>query len=390
MRISKWIFLSINLAIIIFGYSTIGCAQTTVNMSIPKKSSYAFANEPVNSINRSYFYIDFLYLQPASNNLKYATFVSGTQPYYQSWHYQEVRPSYHPGVELGLNYAVPNTLYNTGASWTYLNSTDSSSKQTTTNTDLTTVEFVGPPYEMSPPVFGIKSVNSRVKFDYNNFLFDIGKLIDYSSRLRARFYGGLDIFSLNQTITTTFGDYAGSPATPYSYALPPDPSFSFETQNTSKYLGIGPAIGMNWQYTMDSGFGFMGDVLGMLTTGTSKTQDNFTSTSSRLTALGIRTSHQQITSPNDAQMVLGTDAKLGLFYKYQGTKLPNFTIEAGYRIATFINAISTISPNTLVQPGTVIVTPEFATGTMAIVSTNSKTGPFSYRGGFLDLKVDLA
>jgi hypothetical protein len=59
-------------------------------------------------------------------------------------------------------------------------------------------------------------------------------------------------------------------------------------------------------------------------------------------------------------------------------------------MATFINAISTISPNTLVQPGTVVVTPEFSTGTMAIVSTNSKTGPFSYRGGFLNLKVDLA
>jgi len=375
MIILKRIFVSALLS-----YSTIGYAITTAN--IPNQNStYDF--------NKSFVSLDFLYIQPSSNNLKYATFVSGTQPYYQSWHYQEIKPEFHPGVELGLNYAISDTLYSVGGKWTYLNSNDSSSKQASTNTDLTTVEFVGPPYEMSPPVFGIKSVNSNVNFQFNNFLMDVGKVVEYGSRLQARYFGGIDVFSLRQTITTTFGDYAGSPATAYSYPLPPDPSFSFQTQNVSKYLGAGPAAGMNFQYKTDSGFGVMGDVLGLITAGVSSTQDNFTSTSARLTAIGIGVSHQQITSPNDTQIVLGVDAKLGVFYKYEGAKLPSFTIAAGYRMATYINAISTISPNTLVQPGTVLITPEFSTGTMAIVSTNSKTGSFSFNGAFLDLTVDI-
>ena len=395
MFISKRIFLCVNLASAILCYSTVGYTSTTANIPNQNQDSdtkltYKGEDAFPSNINKSSFNIELLYIQPASNNLKYATFVSGTQPYFQSWHYQEVKPSFHPAVELGLIYAIRDSLYNVGAKWTYLDSNDSSSKQAATGTDLTTVEFVAPPYEMSPPVFGIKHVNSTANFKFNNLLLDIGKIVEYGSRLQARYYGGLDIFNLNQTITTTFSDYAGSPATPYSYALPPDPSYSFQTQNVSKYLGAGPAVGMSFQYKMDSGFGFMGDVLGLLTAGVSSTQDNFTSTSARLTSVGIGTSHQQITSPDDTQVVFGADAKLGVFYKYQGTKMPSFTIEAGYRIATYINAISTISPNTLVQPGTVVVTPEFATGTMAIVSTNSKTGPFSFNGAFLNLKVDVA
>lgn len=385
MLISKRIFLSVSLANAIFCHSTIGHTATTADSQPPAK----VVNESFNNINKSFFNIDFLYIQPSSNNLKYATFVSGTQPYFQSWHYQEITPAFHPAVEVGYNYAIRDSLYSIGAKFTYLNSNDSDSKQASTNTDISTVEFVGPPYEMSPPVFGIKHVSSTVNFNFNNLLLDVGKVVEYSSRLHARYYGGFDIFNLNQTITTTFDDYAGAPATPYSYPLPPDPTFSFQTQNVSKYLGAGPALGMNFQYQMDSGFGFLADVLGVVTAGVSTTQDNFASTSARLTSIGIGLSQQQITSPNDTQVVFGADAKFGVFYKYLGKKLPNFTVEAGYRIATYINAISTISPNTLVQPGTVVTTPEFSTGTMAIVSTNSKTGPFNFNGAFFSLKVDV-
>jgi hypothetical protein len=364
--------------------------NSIIGHAVPTKTyDRLLANEPRNNINKTFFNIGFLYIQPSSNNLKYAAFVSGTQPYYQSWHYQEITPNYHPAFELAFNYAIPRTLYSAAINWTRLNSNDSSSKQASTNTDLSTVEFVGPPYEMSPPVFGIKSVNSTVNFDFNNVLLNVGKLAELGDRSQIRFFGGIDIFSLNQTITTTFGNYAGSAPTAYSYPLPPDPSFSFQTQNTSKYLGAGPALGMSFQFKTESGFGLMGDVLGLLTAGTIQTQDNFTSTSARLTSLGIGTSHQQITSPNASQIILGADGKLGVFYNYQGTQFPNFTIEAGYRIATFLNAISTISPGTLVQPGTVLVTPEFSTGTMAIVSTEAKTGPFSFGGAFLNLKIAL-
>jgi len=342
------------------------------------------------SYKKSFFYIGFLYIQPSSDNLKYATFVSGTQPYYQSWHYQEIKPDYHPAFELGFNYAVPCTVYSAGGNWTHLNSNDTSSKQASTNTDLSTVEFVAPPYEMSPPVFGIKRADSKVNFDFDGVLLNVAKLVEFDSHLNARFFGGIDILKLNQTVTTTFSDYAGSPPTPYSYPLPPDPSFSFKTENTSKYVGAGPALGMNVQYKIGSGFGILGEFLGLLTAGTIKTEDDFTSTSARLTEIGIGTSHQQITSPDATRVVFGADGKLGVFYTYQGIAIPNLTIEVGYRMATYVNAISTISPNTLVQPGTVVTTPEFATGTMAIVSTKNTSGAFNFNGPFFNVQIAIA
>lgn len=376
MFISRKKFLNINLiSLLLFSSATFAAT--------------ADIQKPPASNNKSFFYISLLYVQPNADNLKYATFVSGTQPYYQSWHYQSINPSYHPAFEVGAGYAMHDTPYSTTVRWTHLNTNDSDSKQASTNTDLSTVEFVAPPFEMSPPVFGIKHVDSKVNFAFDNVMFDFSQLFEYNAHVHAQVFGGLSILNLNQTITTTFSDYAGSPATSYSYATPPDPLYSFQLQNTSRYLGVGPNVGLNVQYQSTSGFGVMGELLGLVTVGTIKAQDNFTSTSTRLTAVGIGTSSQQLTAPNATQVVFGADSKLGVFYHFPTNHFSNVTIDLGYRMATFLNAISTIAPQTLVQPGTVTATPEFATGTMAIVSTTTKNQTFSFNGPFLEIKVDI-
>lgn len=386
MLMSKNYFPGLILANLLI-YSTAGHAGEIGSPQTP-----AYDSPPslvaTNNDNRSFIYASFLYIKPTSDDLKYATFVSGIQPYHQSWHYLAINPAYDPTFELGLNYAFPCTPYSAALYWTHLNSNDSSSKQASRSTDLTTVEFVGPPFEMSPPVFGIKHVNSNNNFEFDSILLNVSKLVEYSSPVQVRYFGGISVLNLHQTLTTTFSDYAGSPATPYSYPLPPDPSFSFQLQNVSRYLGAGPDVGINVQYKTASGFGILGQFLGMLTVGTIKTQDNFTSTSARLTSLGIGTSHQEITAPNATQVVVGADGKLGIFYDYQMNSW-ELTIEAGYRMATYLNAISTVVPQTLVQPGTVFITPEFATGTMAIVSTDARSRPFSFNGPFLNAKIAI-
>ena len=391
MIVSKRVLFNISLL------TALSCSAGMVHStsSTPEQQSKLSHKSAVNKFgqaeeSRYEFYAGLLFLKPYSDDLKYATFVSGTQPYYQSWHYQAVKPDYSPGFELGMNYHWLETPYDAQIKWTHLNTSDSSSKQASTNTDLITVEFVGPPYEMSPPVFGIKRVDSQAKFNFDSVLLNMGRLVQYGHGFQANYFFGLNFLHLNHKMTTTFGDYAGTPATPYSYALPPDPSFSFKTANDSEYNGVGPDVGVNVQYQMKSGFGFVGQVLGSLTVGVIKTSDKFTSTSARLTELGIGVSHQEITAPNATQVVPGVDGKLGLFYHYSGSKTPQMTIEAGYRLAAYMDAISTVNPNTLVQPGTIRTTPEFATGTMAIVSTDARSRSFSYSGPYINLKMVLA
>lgn len=383
------IFLSVNLtSLLLISNAAFAATQNLPTHHKLDASASTTTVDPENH-NKSFFYISLLYIQPNADNLKYATYVSGIQPYYQSWHYQAINPVYHPAFELGYSYAFKDKPYSASIYWLHLNSNDSDNKQAATGTDLTTVEFVAPPFEMSPPVFGIKHVDSRANFVFDNILLNISKSIDYGPQLQTQFFGGISILNLNETVNTTFSDYVGSPATPYSYATPPDPLYSFQLQNTSRFLGAGPNVGFGVQYETTSGFGVLGQVMGSLSVGTIKTQDDFYSASTRLKALGITTSHQQITAPNSTQVVFGADGKLGAFYHFHTDNLSRVTIEAGYRMAAFLNAIATVNPSTLVQPGTVTVTPEFATGTMAIVSTDTRSRAFSYNGPFIDMKISI-
>jgi hypothetical protein len=343
----------------------------------------------VNNYNQSNIFIGLLYLKPHSQNLNYAYWVSGLQPYYQSWHAQTLQPNNSPALELAFNYAIPDSTYNTSIDWMHMSSTTWGSKQASTTTNSKTLELIGPPYEMSPPVFGVKKASSSVKFDFDNIQFNFGKIFNYSSRLHSKVMGGIDILHVNQTMITIFSDMAGANATPYSYALPPDPSFSNKSNSKSKYVGAGLDIDINVEYEIAQGIGLIGQGIGLLTAGTINTQQQFTGTSASLTALGIGTSRQDITTPNHTQIVPGFDGKLGLFYHYTGTKFINLTIEAGYRMLTFLNVISTIKPNTLVQPGTDAAVPEFSTGTMALVSVVKEDSFFSLSGPYVNFKVTM-
>ncbi|EHL31583.1 Lpg1974 family pore-forming outer membrane protein [Legionella drancourtii] len=344
------------------------------------------------AINKSRIevYGGLLYLQPTSNNLRYAVFVSGQQPYLQSWHYQAINPNYSPAFEIGLNYNFTQLPYQASVSWLRLNTSNSSHKQASEVVSLSTVEFVAPAYEVGPPAFGVKRADANVKFDFDDIKLNVGRLFDFGANLQAKVFGGVNILRLNQRVTAVFSDYPGALPTPYSYALAPDPAFIFETQNVSKYLGAGPDFGVNIQYTAYHGFGFVGEILGSLTAGTNKVIDNFNSNSSRLIALGLGPTHQEITTPDATQVVAGFDGKLGAFYNYSGRYIQNLTIEAGYRVAFYNNAISDVNPSSLVQAGTVFITPEFATGTMAINSTEARSRNFGFNGPYLTFKIAAA
>jgi hypothetical protein len=379
----------------VVSYKNLGLKYSILCASFLVFQSSHASDEPVS--NHIDAYAEVLFLKPQSDNLKYAVFVAGTQPYHQSWHYQAINPSYSPAFELGLNafFSEEQSDFSHAAvNWLHLGSHDNASKQASENTDLRTLEFVGPVYEMSPPVFAIKRVNSRVDFGFDSILVNLNKHFKRGSRLKGNFFGGLNILRIDQTLTIIFSDNVGVAETPYSYSLTPDPSFSFKTENVSKYWGIGPDLGLDILYQFNqnnqNSFGGIGRLLGTVSVGTISARDNFTSTSARLTALGIGTSHQAITAPDATQVVPGIDGKLGVYYNYASENIPKITFEAGYRIAAYLNAISTISPNTLVQPGTFRVSPEFATGTMAIVSTDARSRPFNFNGPYFNLKVVMA
>jgi hypothetical protein len=288
-------------------------------------------------------YASLLYLQPNADNLRYAVFVSGNQPYHQSWYNQTINPAYSPNFDIGFNYSAEDTGYNSALSWLHLDTSDSASKQANESIQNATVEFVGPSYDVGPLVFGIKHAESTVKFAFDSILINAGRSIQPLPHLRINVFGGLDLLRIKQTITTVFGDYQGAEPTAYSYGLPADPAFSFQTQNVSTYLGIGPDLGLDARYQRDNGLGVAGSFLGTVTVGSVSSKDSFKSTSTRLNLLGVNPSQQFLTTPNATQVVPGVDGRLSVFYDYQGPKVSKLTLD-GYsceREHRFLSIVNT-------------------------------------------------
>lgn len=355
-------------------------------------SNLAFADIQKDTLlNKKHgFYIESLFLQPNSDNLKYAVFVSGHQPIHQSWHNQEIEPDFSPAFQIGYHYNFPQSDYGLSIDWLYLNTFDSDDKQASRDTAIATVEFVAPPYDVGPAVFGIKRADSTAHYNFNTIKVNIDKVFYATPNVQAKVFGGANAIRLYQTVQTTFSDMAGSPDIPgQAYPVEADPRFYFETTNSSTYIGAGPDVGVNIQYEANNRFGVVGEFLATLTAGSVSSKDKFKSASKRLLALGIKTSEQEITTPTTAHVVPGLDSNVGLFYKYSCRNNMDVRLEAGYRFAYYFNAVSEIYPDTLVQAGEDASIPEFSTGTMAINSTASDFSPFSLNGAYLKLQVDI-
>jgi hypothetical protein len=332
-----------------------------------------------------------LYLQPTNNDLKYSVFVFNTQPYSQDWAYQVLNPSYTPAFEIGAGYAFYQTPYDISLDWLHLHSSSSASQQANPVVSLANVQFVAPPYDVGPAVFGIKNAASSAVFNVDNIGLHAARLFNFDDNtFQIKLFGGINIVNIKQDVTTTFSDYPGTLPTSVTYATAPDPVYSFQTNNTSHYTGAGPDFGINILYRMQHGFSLVTQAQTMLTVGTISSHDSFTSVSSRLIAVGIPVSQQYISTPKMTQVVPGLDAKLGIQYEFASKNQYHFTVEMGYRVFEFINAISNVSPGTLVQVGQNTSTPEFATGTMAIQSTQTHQSNLGLNGLYLDFKLDLA
>lgn len=349
-------------------------------------------NNTLTDINTHQLAVDlgWLYLKPMSNNHTYAYYVAGTQPDYQNWHAQSVNPDHSSALELGLQYTLKENQLNFAIDWLHLNSHDSASVDGNQTVNLANIEFTGPPFEMSPPVFGIRHADAKLTYHFEDIALNLEKILETPKWMKAKVIPGINVLYLKQNLTSKFSDLVGSEPTPYTYPLLPDPSFSFQIQAISKFIGLGPSLGVNGQIEIMPGLSLIGTAIGSLNVGTISVQENFTSTSARLTREGIGVSKQQITVPNKTQIVPGFDGKLGLLYQlkdiYHSTSI---NIEAGYRLISYINAISTINPQTLVQPGDNPDVPEFSTGTMAIVSMEQQDRPFNMNGPYVEIGFEF-
>ncbi len=261
-----------------------------------------------------------LFLQPSAGNFEqYATLVSPFPIPTPNWSNQSIDPKYSPAFRVGLRY-MPTEFDDLGLDWTHLRATDGASVSAAPD------QFVGPPYSVGPPAgaaFTGGNATGSLQSSYDAANLNAGHTFCADCPFQLRVFGGVEFARLGENVTGAFQ----SGATSHS------------DTTSSLFTGAGPRVGARGQYNVGQ-FQFFGEAAGAGLIGTSQSGINFTTASPLLSAIGITTNNQALTSPNATQVVPSFDARLGAAYAFPLSDYGFFKIELGYQVAVYFDAVN--------------------------------------------------
>ena len=311
------------------------------------------------------FSIAAIALAPSASNLNYAIYNKALPLLSPNWREQELNPGYSGAFELGVRYIFANQNANDiQLDWTHLNS------RTTGNISADGIQFfIGPDYEIGPDAASIRNASGSATFRYDMVNLDAGQFLSFGQHVMMRFFGGLSAGSLQEEVKATFtGTNITAPVGP----------FSFSSDTTSNFTGIGPRAGMEMSYRANNGFGILGEAAVSALIGGSHSTMRFSTTTSLFT-----NNPQSIVDQNTTQVIPGFDAKLGISYQHECSRGSLFTIQAGYQAAVYINAINQYSP------GTYVATEPVQTGGLFVSTMNHTQSNYSVQGPFVKFAVQF-
>ncbi len=333
-------------------------------------------------------YGELVYLQTRGYPAIYGVVISGLQPYNPSWSEKIVDMNYAPGFDIGIAYHTLKTPEAIALSWMHLDVTQKSTTNvptflTTYPNGETNYYTIAPVYDMGPGIFSIKSATGSNQLNFDKISLDVDKIYRttqtlFGASLHTDFKAGLDFVRISQSLTSTYFNNVGFPPTSLSYPVRADPGYKFVDKTTSKYWGVGPKLGIDAAYGLYQNFELISQSTFSLTCGGISAADHFQGYSSLNPNVGA----QSLSIPNEVTIVPGFETKLGIGYHYHQLQKHQLSVEAGYRIASYLNALWTVRPSTLVYPGTTFA-PEVATGNMNIRTSSYDKNNFTWNGPYL-------
>jgi hypothetical protein len=306
-----------------------------------------------------------LYLQPSASNLEYAVYTTQLPLPAPNWEQRIVNPHYTPAFDLGLQYNFPSGRDQVKFDWLYFSSKDQASAGSLPNTS------VGPAYYYGPAEQFLlnTSANSTVKFNVYDSSLVFGHVINLTDHVQFEPFIGFDLAYLRQDITN---NYFGSDPVygPYSHAV----------YGKSKFVGIGPRLGLDSSYFITNHFAITGQIAGDLLAGSVDYSTDFTSGTSYTGGVLPHNNVPARTSmahQNQYRIVPELDIKLAALYKISFERSHSeLVLQAGYSYAVYFNAIQQVLPNTLV-PGS------WEAGSVAIINQTEKQSNIDLRGPFV-------
>jgi hypothetical protein len=283
------------------------------------------------------------------------------------WDVGTLRPNYSAGFDLAGRYVFQNAENDLLLNWEHLNTNNSDAIYAGTN------QFVVPIFQVGPSIgqsvnYPTQQAHANVKFNYDVVNLDAGQYVSYGQRTQVRFYAGLSGAQLKETLNTLFQDNGAT--------------FGINSENNSKFTGVGPLFGVDGLYKLPHNVGITGALAASALIGRSEASTDYTSYSPQLAAAGVATNHQSITPKDTTQVVPGFNGKLGLNYTQVFGKGNVCALEVGYEYATYFNAVVAYNP--------AVVFGEVNLGTIALSSLGKSVSNFSVNGPYVNLSVKFA
>ncbi len=217
------------------------------------------------------FYAGVLLLKPSSADLAYGVLTTEKNfasvdpiatPY---WNIESLSPTFQAGFELGTGYVFADSGRDFQVNWQHLKTSNSTSAGITQSDG----QWVSPFSQTGPPTASnledmyllsgvnlLQSARAQANFAYDMVNFDFGQYVNVGTSLMFRFFGGVSYAKVQEQILSTF------------YGETPDPNGSFpdnvprtlSLNNTTRFSGAGPRIGLDARFLAGCGLRFTGQL----------------------------------------------------------------------------------------------------------------------------------
>lgn len=339
---SSHLLRSINLIMLVFG-----SAQAIDNIVITGSPDYSFLTQFRAQI-----------FKPSASNMHYAAEAIALPLISPNWNIYDIKTKYHFGFDLGFGAFLHDSDSNLYANWQHFHSNDSSC------VTVATSDMVGPFFEIGPDASAYTSARGNAQFTFNEANLLYGQNVNIGDNLDTSLFAGITITQIKQQVTSF---YANTDATITRTITTP-----------IKYIGAGPAIGVNYFYTARRLF-LAGRTSASLLSGTMKNSTCYAATSPFLTELGASSPNFQSTSVNNRTVIVPVFVqRLGVAYKPDICEDYSLRFEVGYQAQIYFNALQSI------DLGSEVITPPVIPSTVGVyartfqrnISNFALSGPY--------------
>lgn len=294
--------------------------------------------------------IDALYLRPTNSDLGYATVI--TTPANSTIGYnnnRSVEPSFDWGVYAQIGYLFPATGNDLTLGYTYLSSNETDSVVAPTpsiNNGTATSNgqiFVSPLSVLSTigneaGDTGFGGAQGKARVTLNVVDLEAGQRFTTGS-YDMRMFAGLRYANINSKEDAAGVPFQLSGVTSGNVNTTTAGAQEFSTQ----FNGVGPRIGVDARYCLNSGFGLDADLSTSLLAG--RANSNYYANFSTNTGNVISTANFASKNGNDTRLVPVLEAKLGVDYTYitDCRCKSSLVFEAGYQTTNYFNTADKVS-----------------------------------------------